>query len=694
MKRILNLLLFIAILLPLTAIPAPPYAITYMQPDGSTLEMFNRGDEFVHWGESLDGYTLLSNNDGYKVYAVQDENGGIMPGSVIANNLSSRTSEETAFLASNPKYLHYSASQIERFRSTSHYNNMGRMGGFPTTGVNNMLVILANFSDTNTTYSQTSFNNLMNQDNYGGHGSFKQYYLENSWGQLEINSTVVGWVTLPHNHDYYGPESRWGEFARDAVAAAEAQGIDFSIFDNDNDGTVDGVALVHQGMGQEISGDSSDIWSHSSSISYNYNVHYDGVEIGPYTAQPEKNNWSSMTTMGVFAHEVGHNLGTPDFYDVDYQQNGSYVGTGDWDVMGGGSYHGSPSGSLPCHHNPWTKIFYNWVEPVILTEVGDYPLPRIVDNPVIYRLDTRTDNEYFLFENRQQVGFDDGIPYHGMMIYQVDGTYISQHYSSNTINNDAHQGMRPRPAFGGVNGSGAPFPGTHNEHEFDDTTNPSSINWAGMETNRPISAITESSGNITFHMGFEFPAQTPQWLEYSVTQNHVALAWLPPQDVSQVLGYSVYRDGQFRDILPDISMISFTDSNLPDGTYVYHITSLTYEGESEPSNQVTVLVNYTANDENEIPGMQTELLTNYPNPFNPETSIAYNLNTSSNVELSIYNILGKKVKTLVNSTQPAGNHNIIWNGSDDNGNALSSGVYFYKLQAGTYTKTRKMILIK
>ncbi|MDP8231389.1 MAG: hypothetical protein P9L91_01835, partial [Candidatus Zophobacter franzmannii] len=227
MNRLLSVLFLVTVIVSLTAVPAPPFAITYQQPDGTTLEMYNQGDEFVHWGTSLDGYTVLSNSDGYKVYAVRDASADIMPGTVLANNLGERTAEELQFIQSLPQDLRFSPSQIERFKSTSHYQNMDRMGGFPTLGVNNMLVILANFTDTNTSYSQSSFNNLMNQNNYGGNGSFKQYYLENSWDQLTINSTVVGWVTLPHNHDYYGPEARWGEFARDAVIAAEAQGVDF-----------------------------------------------------------------------------------------------------------------------------------------------------------------------------------------------------------------------------------------------------------------------------------------------------------------------------------------------------------------------------------------------------------------------------------------------------------------------------------
>lgn len=80
---------------------------------------------------------------------------------------------------------------------------------------------------------------------------------------------------------------------------------------------------------------------------------------------------------------------------------------------------------------------------------------------------------------------------------------------------------------------------------------------------------------------------------------------------------------------------------------------------------------------------------NYPNPFNPSTVISYNLKQSSPVKLDIYNSLGQKVTTLVNSTQAAGNHKVTFNAS-----GLNSGLYFYKLQAGDFSQTKKMMLIK
>ncbi len=85
---------------------------------------------------------------------------------------------------------------------------------------------------------------------------------------------------------------------------------------------------------------------------------------------------------------------------------------------------------------------------------------------------------------------------------------------------------------------------------------------------------------------------------------------------------------------------------------------------------------------------------NFPNPFNPETSIEYTLAAAGRVEVAIYNVLGAKIKTLVNDVQPAGTYTIRWLGNDESGQTVASGVYFYKLTAGDFTATRKMTLLK
>ena len=88
------------------------------------------------------------------------------------------------------------------------------------------------------------------------------------------------------------------------------------------------------------------------------------------------------------------------------------------------------------------------------------------------------------------------------------------------------------------------------------------------------------------------------------------------------------------------------------------------------------------------------LHANYPNPFNPTTTISYDLPKRSQVTLGIYDLLGKQIKTLVNQSQDAGNKTTFWNGTDNLGRQVSAGVYLYQIQAGEFTQTRKMLLLK
>ena len=99
-------------------------------------------------------------------------------------------------------------------------------------------------------------------------------------------------------------------------------------------------------------------------------------------------------------------------------------------------------------------------------------------------------------------------------------------------------------------------------------------------------------------------------------------------------------------------------------------------------------------DDNIQTPVVTALNGNYPNPFNPETMISFSLKEHANVSIEIYNIQGKLVKTLVNEERPAGNYTAIWNGKDNSGRNVASGVYYYRMKAGKYSSTRKMIMLK
>ena len=125
---------------------------------------------------------------------------------------------------------------------------------------------------------------------------------------------------------------------------------------------------------------------------------------------------------------------------------------------------------------------------------------------------------------------------------------------------------------------------------------------------------------------------------------------------------------------------SFTDKKLADGKYTYRIKQLDYDGKNQYSRSVKVSINAPK---------EFSLSQNYPDPFNPATTIKYSIPSDGPVSLQIYDLLGREVKILVNENQKAGNYSVKFDGSN-----LSSGIYIYRIQTGKYLTAKKMILIK
>ena len=530
------------------AVTAYPKPIQYKQADGTILTILLKGDEFVHWATTLDGYTIMTNANQTYEYANIDKKGYMTFSGIQANNPKERSILEINFLNSINPGIFFSDKQLQEIKDKCPIKPSygAKIGGFPTTGTRKLIMILANFSNTTTTYTQAQFNNYMNQVNYNGTGSFRDFFIEASYGQLTVNTTVTTWVTLPNTHDYYGPQAKWGEFAYASCVAANPI-VDFSQFDNDGDGNVDGIAIIHQGRGQEESGSTSDIWSHSWDLSSaGYSVAQrtmDGVKVYAYTTMPETSA-SGMGTIGVMCHEFGHNLGAPDFYDTNYGTNGQYDGTGDWDLQASGSWNGA-AGTKPAQPNAYTKCYiYGWATPALLSTAQTVTVNNssAQNTSSFYRYNTPTSNEYFLIENRQKTGFDVGLPGHGMIIYHVDGTYITAHSNANDINVGSHQGLFPMSAVsttangvmtgaGAVSTSGCPWPGTGNKTTFTDATTPNSKSWANANTGFPLINIAENSGVVTFCFISCTPTCTPPtnqantFTSSSILDNSMTIGW-------------------------------------------------------------------------------------------------------------------------------------------------------------------------
>jgi hypothetical protein len=141
-------------------------------------------------------------------------------------------------------------------------------------------------------------------------------------------------------------------------------------------------------------------------------------------------------------------------------------------------------------------------------------------------------------------------------------------------------------------------------------------------------------------------------------------------------------------------LLTFDPDGLETGQYYTEIVIYHNDpNQDELIIPITMNLNYT-NAESDLILAANKLIGNYPNPFNPTTTISYQLLEESEVELTIYNIKGQKVNQLVNNQLSAGQHSVVWNGKDDADRSVSSGIYFYKMKTDNHEETKRMILMK
>lgn len=178
----------------------------------------------------------------------------------------------------------------------------------------------------------------------------------------------------------------------------------------------------------------------------------------------------------------------------------------------------------------------------------------------------------------------------------------------------------------------------------------------------------------------------------------VQLNWSEP-DNEEAKFYSVYRrlssEPTFGAAIAKVSTRDYRDTNIAKSTsYVYAVTATDFgSNESKRSNELPVTSTAVAGQNVELPTSYA-LNNNYPNPFNPTTMITYQIPKAGEVKLTIINSLGQKVRTLVAGQIAAGYHQAMWDARDDNGNFVGSGTYLYRIEAGNFVQTKKLVLMK
>lgn len=520
------------------AVPAAPMVRTLSNPDGTTIQARQWGDEWYHGWETLEGYTIVKDELGFWCYAEPDVERGLVPSPVRANGAPSRT------LPQHVRPPREFLERIDEMRQAAVGElKVDRQPAGPPVGY--FPVLLISFSDREPTYTQGNFANLLFGDApdptvVSGPGTMKNFYEDVSFGQYSVQGVVGGWYTAPKSHDYYGENlDVWGgidahaaELVAEAVRAADDAGFDWTPYDSDGDGYVDVVAVVHQGTGEEEGADKYDIWSHSwnlTSASYFLGEPapiqtHDGKIVDRYIIMPEllgvsgRDDFAGMATVGVFCHEYGHAIGLPDLYDTDY----SSQGIGNWGLMGGGSWNGvSRPGDSPAYLTAWSRVRKGWLVPELVSSSGQVTMPGIQESRTAFQL--LDGPEYFLLENRQPDGFDAALPGHGLLIWHIDDTVGSN-------SNDAHRMVDLEEADGldhldktskdgGNRGDpGDPYPGSTNNQAFTAKSYPSNLLYDGSGSGAAVTNIAESQdGVVTATIDLTSPpvvtavSATPAW---------------------------------------------------------------------------------------------------------------------------------------------------------------------------------------
>lgn len=523
MQRSLFLLLLHFVCLSILAVPARPGRRLVTLPDGTSREVIIRGDEHCHWLETPDGLPV-----GQRV------------------NTPSLLQRQQAML----QHPRYTAPQAAA-------GNFLLEGSFPTTGKRRLLALLINFANTTPTFSREHFDSMLNEEGYNGVGSFRDYYLDQSRGQLDIHTTVTPWITVSQPKQFYNIDNT-PSLISEALKQLEGT-INLRDYDNNGDGILDGLIVIHAGEGQEASGNATDIWSHSSTI---YGLQQDGVSLFRYTIEPELLH-GSTSTIGVFCHEFGHNLGALDYYDTNYSSDGAYGGTGPWDIMGEGAWNGSGGlGTHPAPFTAWQRWQFGWITPTTLSESLHISIPvaetLLTESDDIYLMPTTTEGDYFILENVQNhTPWTSDIPGHGLLVTHVIESIVRQRMSMNTINATYPQGIytvcadahndpvEDQPAsYGDLTSSATPFPGTRNHNTFSDETLPSTHSQDGRFGYVALHHITEQAdGTLTFDFVKGDAPQAPLLLTATVTQGSVRLSWFLPDTQEPPVSCNIYRNG-------------------------------------------------------------------------------------------------------------------------------------------------------
>ena len=482
MKKIGLIIAFSALVCSAWAVPARRGEIVKTQPDGTQIVVYQHGDEHFHWMTNEKGEWLKMDVDGF--YRVTEA---------------------------------LSAEQIEAKRMAAP--SRAAQAATPLNIAPRGLVILVNFQDVAFETDKAEMDSMLTGKNYTrdysyfyrgkkqsitSKGSAWQYFYDSSNGHYDPQFDVIGPVTVSKNMAYYGKNVNDFDAAPWTMVKEACQlvddSVDFKQYDNNNDGYVDFVYVIYAGYGEADGGDKNTIWPHSYwLLEAGITCKLDGKYVDLYACGNEMDSRTNYHTgIGTFCHEFSHVLGLPDLYETTGY--GTYKTIGAWSILDYGPYNND--GNTPPAYSAYEQFFMGWLMPRLIVDAENVELEELQESNSALLISSSDQHNligndpkpttFYLLENRQQVGWDEYLPGHGLMLTKVQYDYNK--WLENEVNNSSNRmgvdlieadGKKPSSSSNGYTGkAGDLFPAGATEY-------------LGI-TNHSIEDVSEQDGIIYF----------------------------------------------------------------------------------------------------------------------------------------------------------------------------------------------------
>ena len=544
------------------------------QRTGGDVQLRIFGDEFYARYESLDGYTVVYDEDcGCYCYAILASGRLVSSGVPVPKprpaGLLKHLKEDP--LVRNEKfeqnYNHFRPREVDP--DSSRTRVLGPDEGLLTgrklhRGTVRGLTIIVDFDDITTSISRDAVDDMFNSTNYNANGNFcsiNKYFHIVSSGKLNYINTVVGPVKLSKRRSHYISNSLVKEALDKAVNDFN---INLSDFDSRGEGIVDAINFLYAGNSQY----NGELWPHNSVQQHRYgNVRTHYYQLTGLGSQPVD------LRIGTICHENGHLLCRfPDMYDYGKRDGDleKSQGIGRYCLMGSGNHLNERRTPSPvCSY---LRELAGWFDQVVMLDSpGKFTATHGAFN-TIWKYPTSIPNEYFLVENRSQIGLDAHLPSRGLAIYHCD-TLGSNEWQDGTRNK--HYQCALLQADGSLDlennrnaGDSSDLFSNTTGLTLSDTTTPSTRAWNGTDSGLVISEIADAGPNITFTVGE--PRDQP--FSESETAPNMLIPDNDPTGATSVL--SLESPGAVVDVSVDVEIIHSWISDLevsliaPDGTKV------------------------------------------------------------------------------------------------------------------------------